>query len=38
MFALQPSLDDAQAGKLRSRVADLAGRFPLYPAIPDVAQ
>src|SRR5581483_9472850 len=28
---LQPHLDDARADKLRSRVAGLADRFPLYP-------
>jgi len=31
--ALQPSLDDHAADSLRNRVAALADRFPLYPAL-----
>lgn len=36
--SLQPSLDDARADKLQRQVAGLAGRFPLYPTVPDVAR
>ncbi len=35
---LQPHLDDARADKLRSRVAGLADRFPLYPAVAGAAR
>lgn len=36
--SLLPWTDDERAGKLRARVSSLADRFPLYPAVPDVAR
>jgi glycine hydroxymethyltransferase len=35
---LQPAFDDALAEKLQQQVASLAARFPLYPALTEVAR